>query len=80
MLKLVKDQKEMLSAQNKEINSKSAQKEKITSQESELVLEMKQLDHKLSKVENEAKDSEKRVCYVMYTYFFYHPVFIIYIY
>ncbi|RXG57275.1 Structural maintenance of chromosomes protein 2 [Armadillidium vulgare] len=57
----VKSQKEMLSTQNKEINSKAAQKEKIIKESGEFQLEIKQLDHKLSKLKSETKEAETRV-------------------
>jgi len=57
----VKGQKEMLSAQNKEINSMSAKKENIIKTSNEFQLELKQQDHKLSKLKTEAKESENKV-------------------
>ena len=57
----------MLSAQNKEINSKTAQKEQISKAADEAELQIKQLDHTLNKLKQEAKDSENRVRF----YYFY---------
>ena len=57
----------MLSAQNKEINSKTAQKEQISKAADEAELQIKQLDHTLNKLKQEAKDSENRVSF----YWFY---------
>lgn len=57
----VKEQKETLSAQNKEINSMAARKEQIIKSSDEAQLEVKQLEHKLSKLKSEAKDSENKV-------------------
>ena len=51
----------MLNAQNKEITVKAAQKEKINADAAESELEIKQLKHKLSKVEVEARDAERKV-------------------
>lgn len=57
----VKEQKERLNAQNKEINAMAARKEKINKTSDEAQLEIKQLDHKLAKLKSEAKDSENKV-------------------
>ncbi|XP_042207391.1 structural maintenance of chromosomes protein 2-like, partial [Homarus americanus] len=48
----VKAQKETLSAQNKEITAMSARKEQIIKNTDEAQLEIKQLDHKLSKLKS----------------------------
>ena len=60
----VKRQKEMLNTQNKEINAKAALKEKLIKEASDAQLEIKQLDHKLSKLKSEAKDAENKVIYI----------------
>lgn len=57
----------MLSAQNKEINTMSARKEQIIKSSDEGQLEIKQLDHKLSKLHSEAKDAEKKVSFAINT-------------
>lgn len=57
----VKEQKERLNAQNKEINAMAVRKEKINKTSDEAQLEIKQLDHKLAKLKSEAKDSENKV-------------------
>ena len=57
----MKEQKEMLNAQNKEINSKLVQKESIIKSSDEAHLEIKQLEHKLNKMKTEAKDAENKV-------------------
>ncbi|XP_064086930.1 structural maintenance of chromosomes protein 2-like [Macrobrachium nipponense] len=57
----VKSQKELLSGQNKEINAMAAKKEQIIKSSDEAQLEIKQLDHKLSKFKSEAKEAENRV-------------------
>ena len=57
----VKAQKELLSGQNKEINAMTAKKEQIIKNSDEAQLEIKQLDHKLSKLKSEAKEAENRV-------------------
>lgn len=59
--KAVKDQKEMLSAQNKEINNKVAQKEALIKAGDEAELQIKQLEHKLAKLKSEAKHAENKV-------------------
>ncbi|KAK3869016.1 hypothetical protein Pcinc_025643 [Petrolisthes cinctipes] len=64
----VKDQKERLSAQNKEINAMAARKEKINKTSDEAELEVKQLDHKLSKLKAEAKDSKNKVAQMLSEY------------
>ena len=51
----------MLAAQNKEINCKCQQKEALIKAGDEAELEIKQLDHKLSKLKTEAKDAEHKV-------------------
>ncbi|ROT64973.1 putative structural maintenance of chromosomes protein 2 isoform X2 [Penaeus vannamei] len=61
----VKEQKEMLSAQNKEINSMAARKEQIIKSSDEAQLDFKQLEHKLSKLKSEAKDSENKVAHML---------------
>ncbi|XP_047490218.1 structural maintenance of chromosomes protein 2-like [Penaeus chinensis] len=61
----VKEQKETLSAQNKEINSMAARKEQIIKSSDEAQLEVKQLEHKLSKLKSEAKDSENKVAHML---------------
>ncbi|XP_071521625.1 structural maintenance of chromosomes protein 2 [Panulirus ornatus] len=61
----VKEQKEMLSAQNKEINAMAARKEQIIKSSDEGQLEIKQLDHKLSKLHSETKDAEIRVAQLL---------------
>lgn len=61
----VKKQKEMISTQNKEINAMSARKEQITKSSDEAQLEIKQLDHKLSKLKSEAKDAENKVAQML---------------
>ena len=60
-LAAVKEQKEMLSAQNKEINAKLAQKEATIKASDEAQLEIKQLEHKLAKLKTEAKEAENKV-------------------
>nr|XP_045609046.1 structural maintenance of chromosomes protein 2-like [Procambarus clarkii] len=61
----VKEQKEMLQAQNKEINAMTARKEQIIKNSDEAQLEIKQLDHKLSKLKSEAKDAENKVAQML---------------
>jgi hypothetical protein len=57
----VKEQKQMLAAQNKEINAKLAQKDAILKAGNEAELEVKQLEHKLSKLKADAKEAENKV-------------------
>ena len=57
----VKEQKEMLSAQTKEINTKVAQREALIKEGAEAQLEIKQLEHKLTKLKSEAKEAENKV-------------------
>lgn len=63
----VKEQKEMMSAQNKEINAMNARKENINKGSDEAQLEIKQMDHKLSKLKSEAKDAENKVSHFIYS-------------
>merc|ERR1712071_412534 len=61
-VKLKIDQyKKMMAAQNKEIAKRQADKEQRETQVSEGELNMKKLEHRLTKAKDEAKDSEKRV-------------------
>ncbi|XP_018012651.2 structural maintenance of chromosomes protein 2, partial [Hyalella azteca] len=60
-LAAVKEQKQMLAAQNKEINAKLAQKDAILKAGNEAELEVKQLEHKLSKLKTDAKEAENKV-------------------
>ena len=57
----VREQKEMLAAQNKEIATKCQQKEALIKAGDEAQLQIKQLDHKLSKLKTETRDSENKV-------------------
>lgn len=61
----VKAQKELLSGQNKEINVMTAKKEQIIKSSDDAQLEIKQLDHKLSKLKSEAKEAENRVAHML---------------
>ncbi|XP_037082943.1 structural maintenance of chromosomes protein 2-like [Pollicipes pollicipes] len=57
----VKAQKDVMNAQNKEIQQLATKKEKVISDNRDRELEIKQLDHKLSKARSDAKDMQERV-------------------
>lgn len=57
----MKQQKEVMEQQNREIQQTAARKEELIKQNKERELELKQLDHKLSKARGDAKDAEERV-------------------
>lgn len=57
----VKEAKERMNAQNKEIKQKAARKEELGKMRDEAQLAIQQLEHKLSKLKSEAKDAENHV-------------------
>ncbi|XP_043213989.1 structural maintenance of chromosomes protein 2-like [Amphibalanus amphitrite] len=59
--KAVKAQKDVMNAQNKEIQAMAAKKDELIGLNRDRELEIKQLDHKLSKARNDAKDAQERV-------------------
>ena len=50
-----------MNAQNKEIQSMAAKKDELIGLNRDRELEIKQLDHKLSKARSDAKDAQERV-------------------
>ncbi|CAB4067167.1 SMC2 [Lepeophtheirus salmonis] len=57
--KAVKEQKDILNANYKEMNSEKAREENIKKENMERELEIQQLKHKISKATDEAKEAEK---------------------
>jgi len=57
----VKEQKDIMNAQNREIQQMQARKEQLIKDNRDRELELKQLDHRLNKTRNEAKDAQERV-------------------
>uniref|UniRef100_A0A0P4WHI6 Structural maintenance of chromosomes protein n=1 Tax=Scylla olivacea TaxID=85551 RepID=A0A0P4WHI6_SCYOL len=57
----VKEAKERVNAQNKEIKHMAARKEELSKMRDEAQLAIQQLEHKLSKLKSEAKDAENHV-------------------
>ena len=57
----VKQQKEMLAAQNKEISAMAHQRDGLVKAINEARLQIQQLEHRLNKLKTDTKDAERKV-------------------
>jgi structural maintenance of chromosome 2 len=58
----IKDQKEKITGQNKEIKSKLHRKDRILKNNQEMVLEIKKKENEIVKVKSDNKDGYNKVC------------------